>query len=244
MPGYTLEQFPWEAQAIYRYWELNEFSSRADIAARFSDNRPAIITQTLGRGRTVMVATPASERADVERPWNDLPRGEAPWIFMLFAEGIAKHLVGMGNQKSNFSVGEQVILRPNITTFPATCLLGKPQGPSERLIPDSVRREIVVPATTEPGNYTVRSGGTGQSALDVGFSANLPPGVTLLQRVDKSVLDKHFGVDNYQVVRTPQEIEFNLARRRIGQDLYAAIMLLLACLFAVEYIFANRIYKS
>ena len=244
IPGYTLEQFPWDAQPIYRYWELNEFSTRADIAARFSDNRPAIITQTLGRGRTVMVATPVSERADVEKPWNDLPRGEAPWMFMLLAEGIAKHLVGMGNQKSNFNIGEQVILRPNISTFPASCLLGKPQGQSERLVPDSVHREIVVPATTEPGNYTVRSGGTGQSALELGFSVNIPPGSTLLKRVDKSVLDRHFGKDNYQVVRTPQEIEFNIARGRIGKPLYETIMLLLACLFAAEYIFANRIYKS
>ena len=244
IPPHTLEQYPWDAQAVYRYWELDELLSTAVVAARFSDTRPAILTQTLGRGCTVLVTTPVSERADAAKPWNDLPHGELGWMFMLLAEGIAKHLVGMGNQKSNFTVGEPVVLRPNISTFPATCLLGKPQGPSERLIPDSARREIAISATTEPGNYTVRSGGTGQSALDLGFSANIPPGSTLLKRVDKSVLDKHFGADNYQVVRTPQEIVFNIARRRIGQEMYATIMLFLVCLFATEYIFANRIYKS
>jgi len=55
-------------------------------------------------------------------------------------------------------------------------------------------------------------------------------------------LDRIFGIDEYQVVRTPQEIVFGTARRRIGQDLYAVIMLLLACIFATEYVFANRIY--
>ena len=246
IPSWTLDQFPWDAQPIYRYWELGELSLRADVAAYFSDNRPAIITQTLRRGQTVLVTTPVSETADTVTLWNDLPRGEASWMFMLLAEGIGKHLVGMGNQKYNFNVGEQVVLRPNISALPKNCLLGTPtpQKPPPQLTPDPVRREIVIPTTTEPGNYSVRSGGLGQSALNLGFSANIPPGATMLQKVDKTVLDRHFGAENYQIVRTPQEIEFGIARRRIGQEIYATIILFLACLFATEYIFANHIYQS
>jgi len=242
VPGWTLDQFPWFAQPVFRYWELGELSHRADIAARFSDNRPAIITQTLGRGRTVMVTTPVSETADTERFWNGLTRGEVSWMWLLLAEGIGKHLVGIGNQQSNFLVGEPVVLRPNITTLPPSALLGTPQGTSERITPDPIRREIVIPTTAEPGNYTVRAGGLGQAALNLGFSANIPASATVLQRVDNAVLDRLFGEDLYQIVRTPQEIEFGIARRRIGQELYALIMLLLACIFAVEYVFANRIY--
>ena len=254
----TLDRFPWDAQPVFRYWELGELSHQADIAAFFSDNRPAIITQTLGRGCTVMVATPISEAADVSTPWNSLTRGEAPWMFILLAEGIGKHLVGMGSQRSNYAVGEQVVLRPRITPLPQSCLLGTPQVKPEtqgkpesqekektvRLTPDPVLREIVVPATatTEPGNYTVRSGGVGQLALHLGFSANIVPGTTLLQRVDTTVLDRHFGANRYKVVRTPQEIEMGVARRRVGQEIYALVMLLLVGVFAMEYIFANRIY--
>jgi len=238
-----LSNFPWDFQPIYRYWELGELSSLADIAASFSDNRPAMITQTLGRGSTVMVTTPVSETANMATYWNDLGRGEAAWIFMLLAEGIAKHLVGMGSQKSNFTVGESVVLRPRMPTLPTSCLLGTPQGTSERLTPDPVRREIVISRTTGPGNYSVRSGGVGQTALDMGFSANLRSGETRLQRVNAATLDRLLGEGNYQVVRTPQEIEFGIARRRVGQEIYAAIMLLLACVFATEYLFANQIYK-
>ena len=244
IPMMQMDQIPWDVQPVFRYWELGELSHRADVAARFSDNRPAIITQTLGRGCTIMVTTSVSESTRTASPWNDLPRGEAGWIFMLLAEGIAKHLVGMGNQKSNFTVGEPVVLRPSVDVLPASCLLGTPQGTSERLTPDPIRREIVIPTTSEPGNYTVRSGGLGQSALSLGFSANLPSGATILQRVDKSVLDRHFGADAYQVVRTPQEIAHSIARKRIGQEIYVAIMLLLICLFAAEYVYANRIYGT
>jgi len=240
----ALDQVPWSAQSVFRYWELGELSLQADIAAHFSDNRPAIITQTLGRGSTVMVTTSISEPASAAMLWNDLPYGEAGWIFVLLAEGIAKHLVGMASQQSNFYVGNPVVLRPNVPTLPVSCLLGTPQGTSERLSPDPVRREIVIPMTTEPGNYTVRSGGLGQSALHLGFSVNIPPGQTLLQKADTSVLDRHFGAETYQLVCTPQEIAFGAARGRVGQEIYAMIMFLLACLFAAEYVFSNRIWMT
>jgi len=241
IPEYTMEQFPWSVLPVYRYWELGELSPQADIAARFSDNRPAIITQTVGRGRTALVTTPVSETADTVRVWNDLTRSEVPWMWMLLAEGIAKYLVGIGSQQSNFFVGEQVVLRPNVATLPQNALLGTPQGSSERIVPDPIRREIVVPTTTEPGNYTVRAGG---QALNLGFSANVPGSATVLQRVDGTVLDRLFGADTYQVVRTPQEITIGTARRRIGQEIYAMVMLLLASMFATEYVFANRIYRK
>ena len=244
MPGYTLDQFPWSALPVFRYWELGELSHRADIAARFSDNRPAIITQTLGRGRTVLVTTPISETADTASFWNSLTHGEVEWMWVLLAEGIGKHLVGIGNQQSNFTVGEPVVLRPNVTSLPTSCLLGMPQGTSQRITPDPIRREIVIPSTTEPGNYTVRSGGLGQTALNLGFSANITASATVLQKVDGSVLDRLFGAEEYQIVRNPQEIQFGIARRRVGQEIYAAIMLLLACIFAAEYVFANRIYTG
>ena len=238
----TLDQFPWNAQPVFRYWQLEKLSDRTDIAGRFSNNQPAILTQTLGRGRTVLVTTPVSETADTQRFWNGWTRGEISWMFMLLAEGIGNHLVGIGNQKSNFNVGEPVVLRPNITTFPTSCLLGTPQGKSERITPDPIRREIVITATTEPGNYLVRAGGAGELALNLGFSANVPASAMVLKKAEGTTLDRLFGADAYQVVRTPQEIVIGTARRRVGQEMYAMIMLLLACIFAVEYVFANRIY--
>ena len=165
-------------------------------------------------------------------------------MWLLLAEGIGKHLVGIGNQQSNFIVGEPVVLRPNTATLPPSALLGTPQGKSEQIIPDTIRREIVIPAQTEPGNYKIRSGGLGETALNLGFSANIPANATVLQKVDGSALDRLFGADKYQVVRTPQEIVFGAVRRRTGQEIYAVIILLLACIFATEYVFANRIYGS
>ncbi len=63
-----------------------------------------------------------------------------------------------------------------------------------------------------------------------------------LRKIDKSRLDGFLGEGNYRIARTPQEIEIGIARRRIGQELYAMIMVMLTALFAAEYIFSNRFY--
>ncbi|MDR3182823.1 MAG: BatA domain-containing protein, partial [Planctomycetaceae bacterium] len=85
------ERFPWMTQTVFRYWQLGELSPRSEIAATFSDQRPAVLTQTLGRGHTVTVAVPVSELPDSKMPWNLWTRGETSWMFVLFSEGIAKY---------------------------------------------------------------------------------------------------------------------------------------------------------
>jgi hypothetical protein len=166
-------------------------------------------------------------------------------MFVLLAEGLGKYLTGMGEQKFNYIAGEPVVLRPNTPALPPSCLLGTPQGQSVRLTPDAVRREITIPQTTEPGNYQVRSGGIGQQALNLGFSVNLPAGSTNLRKTETATLDKHFGQGRYQLTDGRQAdgmLTLRLERRRIGQELYTAVVLLLACLFGIEYVLANRIY--
>lgn len=237
----SLDTFPWNAQPIFRYWELSDFSSRAEVAASFSDGRAAILTQIIGRGRTVTVATPVSEIND--QPWNLLTHGEAAWMFVLLSEGITKYLAGVSEQKHNFVMGEPVVLRPNLEMLPPTCLLRIPSGKSVRLTPDQVRREITVSSTTESGNYRIRSGGS-QKSLDTGFSVNYPAESTNLQKINKEKLDQILGEGNYRFAKTPQEVELGIVRRRIGQELYAVIMLVLAILFAGEYVFSNRFFQQ
>lgn len=239
----AVEDFPWDAQTVFRYWECNELSSRADVALPFNDGRPAVIVQQLGRGRTLTVTTPISELAETTQPWNLLTRSEAPWMFVLLAEGFAKYLVGTAQRNFNFKAGEPIVIRPDLETIPATCLLGTPSGASIRLAPDVQRREIGVPSATELGNYRIRSGGARES-LDTGFSVTLSGGETVLERIDVKRLDDCFGDKNYRLVRTPREIEHGIARRRVGQELYTGILLLLALVFAGEYLLSNRFHGT
>ncbi|MDR2169959.1 MAG: BatA domain-containing protein [Planctomycetaceae bacterium] len=235
-----LDNFPWDAQLVFRYWELSDLLSRADIALKFTDGRPALITQMLGRGRAATLTTPVSETTEVENRWNILPVNDASWMFVLFIEGVAKYLTGVADRRFNYNAGEPVTLRPPVENMPETALLGRPDGKSVRIMPDVTKREINVTEVTEAGNYRIRSGGAKES-LNTGFSINYDGNETNLRKIDNTTLDNFFGKGNYHLVKTPEEIEQKTTRRRIGIELYAIIIILMTTIFVTEYIFANKI---
>lgn len=241
----SLNRFPWDAQSVFRYWELDELSPRAEIAMPFSNGRPAVLTQILGKGRTLTMTTPISQLGEKVSPWNFLPQNEANWMFVLLAEALAKYLVGEAELNFNYTVGEPIVLYPTTRNdeFPASCLLASPSGNSVRLTTDSQQRSVRIPSATEPGNYRIRSGGEQQS-LDLGFSVNLSGDEMRLQRIDREQLDRFFGNGNFRLVRTPKEIEIGIARRRVGQELYTMILFTLIAVFVTEYIFSNRFYGT
>ncbi|MDR2345627.1 MAG: BatA domain-containing protein [Planctomycetaceae bacterium] len=233
-----IDRFPWDSQMIFRYWELEDISPRADIAIPFTDGRPAVLTQSFGRGRTATITTPVSEVNNVTNKWNVLPNNDASWMFVLLMEGIAKYLTGAAEQRFIFNIGESIIIRPEIEKIPETALLGMPDGKSIRLTPNIVQREISVPAPVEAGNFTIRSGGA-MGSLNTGFSVNYVAEETLIRKIDKTNLDSFFGENNYHLVRTPEEINKKMARHRIGIELYSIILLILVIIFVAEYIFAG-----
>ncbi len=235
------EEFPWDAPPVFRYWELSELLTKTQIIAPYSDGRPAILAQPVGQGFSLTVTTPVSEPPNLDSPWNQLTRGEESWLFLLLSEGIANYLLGEGERNFNFKSGEHVLLRPSLETMPATCVMATPSGEPIRLTPDTLKREISVATASEPGNYRIRSGGARES-LDTGFSVNVPGDEMNLRRIGTPQLDQAFGAENYRLAKTPAEIERNIARRRVGQELYDAVLLLLLTLFAAEYVFSNRFY--
>ena len=222
---------------------MTELAPRTQMIAPFSDGRPAILAKSVGQGFALTVTTPVSESPNVASPWNELTRGDAPWMFLLYSEGIANYLLGEGERNFNFKAGEHIVIRPKQETLPPTCLMATPLGESLRLTPDALRREISVATATEPGNYRIRSGGAKES-LDTGFSVNLPGDEMNLRRIGPPRLDQAFGEGSYRLAKTPTEIERNIARRRVGQELYGAVLLLLLAVFATEYIVSNRFYQS
>ncbi|MDR2762851.1 MAG: BatA domain-containing protein [Planctomycetaceae bacterium] len=234
-----IDQFPWDMQMAFRYWELEDLSSRVDVALSFTDERPAILTQTLGHGRTATITTPISETNKVTNRWNILPTNDASWMFVMLMEGIAKFLTGAAEQRFIFNVGESIIIRPTLEKMPETALLGTPDGRSIRLTPNVAKKEISIPPVIESGNFRIRSGGL-QGSLNAGFSVNYNGEETMLRKIDKTQLDRFFGENNYHLVRTPEEIIQKTSRRRVGIELYSIILLMLVIIFVTEYIFASR----
>jgi hypothetical protein len=108
---------------------------------------------------------------------------------------------------------------------------------------DMGRHQLVVTATDQVGNYRVQAGGT-VSGVDRGFSVNLAPEQTELQRIDQDELAGVFGPLDYQVARTRDEIQRGVSTSRVGRELFGPLILLVGVLLALEYVMANRFYRE
>ncbi|HBT76306.1 MAG TPA: hypothetical protein DEB39_05135 [Planctomycetaceae bacterium] len=244
----SVAQTPWNELPVDRYWEMTDPTDQAMTLATFSDGRPAILARSLGLGRTLTMLTPVSDpphSESGERVWNYLT--DPNWVFYALIDGVARYLVGAGEQIYNFRLSQPAVVRLDTDSapgraFPPTCLLSVPGMKSGlRLDTDVPERTIRYPATDRVGNYRLRSGGTDE-IRDSGFSVNYPKDTWNLRRVTRERLDEIFGADSYRIVTTPAEIEIGIARRRVGQELYVPVFLLLCTVFLGEYLFANFFY--
>ncbi|MDR3110238.1 MAG: BatA domain-containing protein [Planctomycetaceae bacterium] len=242
----SVAETPWQELPVSRYWEMDNLVERVEQAARFSDGRPAILTRRFGRGIAVTMTTPVSDPpyspANVspdERHWNYLT--DPSWVFMALIDGIARTLVGIGEQKLNFEIGQPAVLTISNATVPANCLLSRPDGTSVRISPNAAERQVRVTTNDNPGQNYIRGTGT-KERLNIGFSTNFTPSISDFRRIGTETLDEAFGKNNYRVARTPKEIEVGIARSRVGAELYPVLFMMLCLFFVGEYVFANYFY--
>src|SRR5690606_34752473 len=63
----------WQTFPVYQRWELGDLREGAAVVARYADGGPAIVEQSVGRGRVLMMTTSVSDRSNGPDPWNRLP---------------------------------------------------------------------------------------------------------------------------------------------------------------------------
>jgi len=231
---------PWRAHPVFRYWELGEPADGVGTVVPYTDRRPALLERPLEGGRVLTMTTPVSDRPQGE-PWNLLPAGRA-WPFGILMHGMMRYLVGGGQQQLNYAAGQTAVLQLDPQQTRTTYQLFTPGETSFPLAADLTQHVLVVTSTDRVGNYRVRAGGT--AGVDRGFSVNLAPEQTELDRVDEDQLAKVFGPLPHRVARTRQEIERGFSEGRVGRELFAALILLAAVALAGEHLVANRFYRE
>ena len=237
-------EIPWYAVPIFRYWHIDDLAPGTDIVMQYSDGRPAIVTRPLGQGHVLVMTTPISDLPD-ENAWNLLPTSiEAPWLFIMLSDGITQFLLGTGERNYNYLTGQLVTLRPDVRQWPASCIVKPPQGDGVRITTDSLRQTITIPATEQPGNYTVSSGGSsGTSRLQTGFSVNASAETWNLARVTYEQAQTLCG-DRLRITKDRTTLEAGMSQSRTGRELFPLVMLLVLGVFIAEYHVANRFYRD
>ncbi len=237
----TADSIPWDDFPVFRYWQLGKPAEGVGVVVPFTDGRPALLERSLGRGRVLTMTTPISDRPNRE-PWNLLPVGEA-WPFLILTNQMMLYLVGAGDQQYNYQAGQTAALALDEKTRRRSYLLIAPDDVKFPLSADPKQNVLVITSTDRPGNYRVRAGGT-NSGVDLGFSVNLAPDQTRLERIDDEDLAAIFGSAPYRVARNRDQIDRDIGLTRVGRELFPLLILLVALLLAVEHLLANRFYRE
>jgi hypothetical protein len=237
-----VDSAPWSEFPVFKYWELEPGTEPAEVVATFANGKPAIVERQIGAGRVLMMTTSISDRAS-EDAWNLLPTAPDPWPFIALTNGIARYLTGAGQTQLNYTAGQTIVLPLSPSEQVSSYVLQLPDSSAVRQSLAAWQHDLSIAATDELGNYRVRAGGE-QEKLDRGFSVNLPPEMSRLDRVAANDLIKSLGSERTRAARTRDEIEVRVGVGRVGHELFPALILAVALMMAIEQLLANRFYES
>jgi hypothetical protein len=210
-----------------------------------ANEQPAMLEHTFGkgRGRVVLLTTPAHDPASAETPWNNfMEKGNVNSWRMVLPGELSVYLAGDPERLIlNFITGRGaplVTIPPGIGDVPFTL-----HGPTGSDIKKRADKDNVLTwhKADAPGNYTVAAGTQNEFAA---FSVNLPAEEGLLQRVPVADIENLFGKDavrNFKPGDTFIEVMQGVLSR--PEELFPMLMLALLLLLALENLLANLFYR-
>ena len=200
----------------------------SNVVIPYSDGRPALLERLVGRGRVLVMTTPVSDAASDPDSWNQLATGFKPWPFVMLSNEMLLYLVGSGEERLNYLVGQRAVLRLEEGQTQAVFSLTTPDGNEAiPLTADQANRQVSAPSTSAAGNYRVRAGGT-VGGVDRGFSANIPLGATELERIKPEALEALLGAGRFRLAHGREEIDRSVSVGRVGRELYPYLIFLVA----------------
>ena len=231
---------PWQEFPVYRYWQIELAEGAVEIIRFANSDHPAMIEQRVGQGRTITMTTPVSEPFQItgRQPWNELVSGENAWPYFILINQVARQLVSSGESRLNYLAGETAMLTNDSKHDADRYQLFAPQGEPQPV--NAVDGRLTVKFTEDVGPYRLK--GERNGPVIRGFSVNGHAHQSQLARVTREQLDQILGAERYQLARGRSEIQFGVRQKRLGQEFFPLLMLLVAIVLALEHVLANRFY--
>jgi hypothetical protein len=233
---------PWAAFPVFYYWAIADRQEGTAVVVAYNDDGPALLERPVGSGRVLTMTTPISDPGD-RNAWNLLPFSYTvkAWPFVGLMNELTTYLVGGGQQQLNYFAGQTVVLPLDEQARRRTYILSKPDGVKNSIEPRGQELSVGPEEAGQAGDYRVQSGG---KAVDRGFSVNLSPDQTRLDRIDEAQFVELFGPFRPNMARTLDQLDRATAVGRVGRDLYPPAIFFLAVLLGMEYVVANQFYKE
>lgn len=216
----------------WRYFKLRVDSPSAITALAFQNGDPAIVSEGIGRGRSILVATALSPSSvevspDGTVPWSALPSWPS---FPPLVHGLVHEAISGRNESQTVEVLSPLIFTtPDSSATSATVTL--PDGTSRQMTctADAAGSRCVFGPTLSRGIYRVQSGSQTSPRM---FAVNLDTRESDLTRLDPTRLPREFQ---------PQDIEDAAASRTTGDSrspLFRILLGAVAVLMIAESVFA------
>ncbi len=249
---FAKEGLPWDAAPVVKYWNLDELSPSATSIMSFVDDQgddstkyPAIVENRVGQGLVVTVATSIVE-SPTEGAWNALATGDAPWLFILLVDSMARRLASTTSSIYNYGPGEAATLRLELADVPATATIYEPSGAEITTPTDAQRRQIRFPGVKTLGVSRVKTtpNSAGES-VDQVFAVAAPGSESDMSRRSPEEWSKLLEGLPYRPLDLSSTAEELESARESGEDApYFILALLLVALLIAETVVSNRFYRS
>lgn len=225
---------------VRRYWSIQPVED-AGVIARYSrpPHVPALVERRVGRGRVLLLTTAVDSAA-----WNDLQGGaENSWVYVVLADQFARRLAGLGEERFNFLVGDDVELPLNPAQAIEKVVVRMPEFKQRQQEVVEPRDLLLLSGLADPGQYQVEAVEPATNEVQ-GFSLNLSGAESDFRRLEVSELDRLLGEKRYSVSRDPQTLERSLAVGRLGQEVYGLLLTCLIGFFILEQLTSAWFYEQ
>jgi hypothetical protein len=258
-PGINFVKTP---PLVKRYWQVQPLNNQT-IVARFADGanseggNPAILERAVGtgvrRGLVMMYAMTfnARQTSGTANQQFDLYDNYSQTSFHLVLSTLTmRYLVGENEnfERVNYYTGQMAVVRwptePSRNAKPFYLSGPDVSNTDSQITRDPKENYFRLPAekTVTPGNYSLSS--EDKTWVD-GFSLNIPPEESRLERVPVEAIEPIFGKEGI----TPVGKQFKLREILKGNmtqpvELFPFLMVLLLLFMAFENLLANKFYRS
>ncbi len=230
---------------VRRYWQVGPLAKQTLTIAAYDDSKqspPALLERLVGQGRVVLFTSPLDVRflEGSRTQWNNYLESS---FLVVLVDRACRYLGGESAvPEMNFRCGQaaQVTL-PAAAAGPFT-LAGPGLSGSDRTVRlPAPGRPLLLAQAVQPGNYQVLDG---KNARLAGFSLDLSPVETDLERIPAEQIEQVLGDGSVVQVGFSTSLRDELARaRKPPLELLPLLMIGLLAVLTCESLLANRFYR-
>ena len=224
---------------VWKSWNVEPVDD-AQVLVRFTDDRssPAVVSRTIGRGRSALFTTAGNLEIDDQRQWNRLV-GE--WPFFVLVNRLALFLTGRTDAKFNFTANDAIEIENDREQPVRDYLLRMPAGAQIPGVVATDSDSIWIEEANELGHYLIKPRLDGRLTS---FSVNHDSGESDFSQATIADLDNLLGKGRYSVARDVESLTRSVTAGRLGVEVFPVILGIVLILFCLELLSANKFYEA